>query len=131
MYKKISFDFDETLSLITVQFAARDLVWAGHDVHIVTSRMSNDRAGNPGWNDDIYIVANAVGIKDSNIHFCNLKPKHEFFAEHTDFIAHLDDDPDDINGINFHTDTEAILFVDSIDGACIGNFLAIINDEND
>lgn len=105
---KISFDFDDTLSRPEVQHYAEMFIKDGHEVWIVTSRMSNERAQNPSWNKDLYFVADCVGIE--NIHFCNLQPKHEFF-EDENFDIHLDDDPDDVEGINLHTDTQAFLYV--------------------
>lgn len=126
---KISFDFDDTLSTRRVQLFALSCKRKGHDVHIVTSRMSNERAGNPNWNDDLYIVADVVEIPKENIHFCNLKPKHEFFLENSDFDAHLDDDPDDIQGINYHCETTAgVLFVDNIKDTSFKILEGLLND---
>lgn len=116
---KFSFDFDDTLSNTKVQRFANLCIKAGHDVHIVTSRMSNERSGRSTWNDDLFLVAAECGITDENIHFCNLKPKHEFFLENPDFSFHLDDDKDDVDGINFHckSNTIAIHFVDTFTDA--------------
>lgn len=114
---KISFDFDETLSCTNVQMYAHMCVKSEHDVHIVTSRMSNERAGNPSWNDDLYMVASQIGIPEENIHFCNLSPKYKFFLDNPDFLFHLDDDKDDVDGINFHKEdpngTIGVFFVNT------------------
>lgn len=124
---KISFDFDDTLSQRRVQHFALSCKRKGHDVHIVTSRMSNDRAGNPSWNDDLFAVAGVLEIPDENIHFCNLKPKHEFFKENNNFIVHLDDDPDDVQGINHHCNTtKGVLFVDNIKDTSFKEFEQVI-----
>lgn len=111
---KISFDFDDTLSEPNVQRYAHMLVMAGYDIYITTSRMSNERAANPSWNADLEMVADVVGIPPENIHYCNLTPKHDFFKKNDDFVLHLDDDMDDVDGINYHCKiTKGILFVDT------------------
>ena len=110
---KISFDFDDTLSNIRVQHLAYQFIQAGMDVHIVTSRMSNKLAGNPSWNADIELIASTLNIPEEKTHFCNLRPKYEFFKENPDFLCHLDDDLEEVQEINLHTDTKSILFVDS------------------
>lgn len=127
---KISFDFDDTLSTHAVQRFARMCVKSGFDVHVVTSRMSNERAQNPGWNDDLFIVTNMLNIPDENVHFCNLKPKHVFFLENPDFKVHLDDDSDEVDSIKHHcSDTQAVLFVDTIDDVCIHKMKALMYKE--
>lgn len=120
---KISFDFDDTLSNVTVQRYAHMFVKSGHDVHIVTSRMSVERSGNPNWNDDLFLVADSVGISRDNIHFCNLKPKDKFFQDHNDFLFHLDDDSGDVGIINNNTDVKGVLFVDTHDNSVIKSLI--------
>lgn len=124
--QKISFDFDDTLSKPSVQRFVYALVKEGHDVHIVTSRMSNERAGNSSWNDDLYIVADSVGIPEENIHFCNLSPKDKFFKRNTEFLFHLDDDPDEVGIINLNTDTKGVLFVETFDNKVIKDLIKLI-----
>ncbi len=53
---RISFDFDDTLSLPSVQKVAKDLIRVGFDVIIVTSRRSDSE------NSDIQEVAQDLGI---------------------------------------------------------------------
>lgn len=108
--KKVSFDFDETLDNLHVQEYAAKLVRKGYDVHILTSRMPSDA---PGWqwsNNDLFKVAKRLGIKKSNIHFTSFTPKHIFFENHKDFIFHLDNDDNEINGINEHTKVVGVLY---------------------
>ena len=94
---KVSFDFDETLDKSHVQKYAKTLIEKGVDVHIVTSRMSDDKMFPIiGWNTDLYEVANAIGIKRENIHFTNGSWKYEFFFKNSDFLWHLDNDFDEI-----------------------------------
>ncbi len=108
---KCSFDFDDTLSRVDVQRFAKSLIKEGHQIWIVTSRMSNERASNDSWNDDLFMVAESLGI--TNYHFCNLQPKRLFFKDH-DFAFHLDDDIDDVQDINRNTNTTAVHFVPTI-----------------
>ncbi len=53
---RISFDFDDTLSLPSVQKVAKELITLGFDVIIVTSRKSH------GENSDLEEVAQDLGI---------------------------------------------------------------------
>ncbi len=53
---RISFDFDDTLSLPSVQKVAKELIELGFDVIIVTSRRSD------GENSDIQEVARGLGV---------------------------------------------------------------------
>ena len=108
---RVSFDFDDTLDRPDVQHFAEQLHKAGYQVWIVTSRTSNERAGNDTWNNDLFFVAECLGIK--NIHFCNLQPKRKFF-EDNDFLFHLDDDIDDVQDISRNTDTPAVHFIPTI-----------------
>lgn len=123
---KISLDFDDTLSNLRVQHLAYALVKAGIDVHIVTSRMSTERAGNPNWNVDLELIAGMLEIPMEKVHYCNLKPKFKFFQENEGFVLHLDDDQDEVDGINLHSNTEAILFVDSIFDVSLKRFNELI-----
>lgn len=126
---KISFDFDDTLSNVTVQRYVDMFVKSGHDVHIVTSRMSAERSGSSNWNDDLMLVAKSLSISTENIHFCNLKPKDRFFKENNDFLFHLDDDPDDVDIINLNTDVKGILFVDTHNNIVMKEIIKLINGE--
>jgi hypothetical protein len=53
---RISFDFDDTLSLPSVQKVAKELITLGFDVIIVTSRRSD------GENSDIQEVSQDLGV---------------------------------------------------------------------
>jgi len=103
---KISFDFDSTLSRHDVQRFAKELVQQGHEVWIVTSRISNEQSkieySNNYTLDRIYKsnkklfrVADNVGIPRSNIQFMNFQLKSEFITD-KGFAFHLDDDPDEL-----------------------------------
>lgn len=110
--KKISFDFDGTLSLLSVQKYAKELIDNGYDVHIVTSRYENIENYFPViWKDgnfDIINIANKLGIDSKNIHFTNMKEKYHFFIENKGFLWHLDDDSIELKKINKYTKTVGI-----------------------
>jgi len=106
--KKVSFDFDSTLSRTHVQDFARSLVNKGYEIWIVTSRFEDcDNYNFKTNNDDLFEVAKDVGIPKSQIQFMNMEDKYEFFLD-KDFIFHLDDDWVEINMINSKTNTQGI-----------------------
>lgn len=104
MKKKISFDFDGTLSEGNVIDYARELMLDPTvEVHIVTARMEGD------YNDDLFDLAANIGIKEKNIHFTNFEYKGaRFFKEHTDYLWHLDDNFFELEWINTYTPVVAI-----------------------
>jgi hypothetical protein len=95
--KKVSFDFDGTLSRTDVQSFAKSLVENGHDVWIVTSRIATEPALKKGWhwierqNEELYDVAKKCGIPKDKI----------VFTEHVDKIVFLKD-----KGFTFHLDDD-------------------------
>ena len=86
---KCSFDFDSTLSILSVQKVARELVKRGVEVWIVTSRVS-ERWGLPHWNNDLYAVAKECGIKKEHIYFTEGSDKW-IYLNRNGFLFHLDD----------------------------------------
>lgn len=107
---KVSFDFDSTLSRKDIQTYAQELVDRGLEVWIITSRFEyTDSSGNKCDNSDLFEVANKVGIKKGNIHFCNMEDKAEFIKDRKGYIWHLDDDIVELYYINTETDTVGIL----------------------
>lgn len=101
--RKISIDFDGTLSRKDVQNYAKFVMDNGIDVWIVTSRLHEKNADNLQWNDDLYEVAENLGIPKSKIHFMNYSiffdDKSYFLKDH-DFVLHLDDIFTESNSIN-------------------------------
>ena len=106
MYK-VSFDFDGVLDREDVQKYARSLVDNGFEVWICTSRLRDKDSPNSMWNEDIYKVANYIGIDKNHIKFCGLADKYKFFMK-KDFVFHLDDDLEEVNLINKYTNTIGI-----------------------
>jgi hypothetical protein len=107
MIKKVSVDFDLTLSEESVQVYIRDLVKRGIIVWIVTARYDDKQAGNTYQNADLYRIAKKVGIPIKHIKFMNMVPKWKFIRnEH--FIWHLDDDNFELQEVARNTKTKAI-----------------------
>ena len=103
---KVSFDFDSTLSRPDVQRFAKWCVAEGHEVWIVTSRISDERAREEYTcnytldhifksNRKLFRVADNVGIKREHIIFCNFTMKIDSI-EGKGFAFHLDDDSDEL-----------------------------------
>ena len=99
MNKKVSFDFDNTLTIDSVEDFAKRLVEDGHEVWIVTSR---SHADDLVYNGDLYDCAERIGIKKENIHFCYSKNKSEFLKD-KGFLWHLDDDVIELSFIRSDT----------------------------
>ena len=104
--KKVSFDFDDTLSYEEVQEYAKSLIEQGIDVHIVTSRYEDVTRYpfNISNHDDLNTVATKLGIDLDNIHFTNMENKYHFFQKNSDFIWHLDNDEVEISLMKWHKD---------------------------
>jgi len=108
--KKCSFDFDDTLDRHDVQVFASSLVDKGYDVWIVTSRYNTEGALINGWpwieaqNEELFKVADYVGIKRDNIVFTDHEDKINYLAG-KGFIFHLDDSADELMRIYESDDT--------------------------
>ena len=110
MSKKVSFDFDGTLSRQEVQDYAKSLINKGINVFIVTARFNELRKGvykqNP-TNDDLWEVCKKVGIPERNVIFCNMEDK-SFYLMDSEVKFHLDDCWVTIKEINENTKVPAI-----------------------
>jgi len=101
---KVSFDFDGTLSRKDVQNFATTLIQSGVEVWIVTSRIATEPALKKGWhwierqNQELYDVAEKVGVKKENIVFTEFVDKIKFLKDKS-FIFHIDDDVDELMAI--------------------------------
>jgi len=84
---RISFDFDGTLSLPSVQKVAKELIEYGFDVIIVTSRKSD------GENSDIQEVAQDLGIDLVFYTEYNLKFS---YLHHLTCDVHIDNDRNEL-----------------------------------
>jgi hypothetical protein len=93
---KISFDFDSTLECEEMQELAIKFIASGADVFITTSR-TDYHEGLKIPNNDLFEVADRIGIKKENITFTKFKHKYKFTK---DFDIHYDDDEIEIDNIN-------------------------------
>lgn len=102
--KKISFDFDHTMTRNDVRSIAEHLISVGYEVWIVTSRYDDETGKENHWNwiptqnEKVFKTAEELGIPIDRIKFTNMIPKIEFL-EGKDFIAHFDDDVDELVAI--------------------------------
>ena len=110
--KKVSFDFDGTLSKNKVQQYAKMLIKEGVECWIVTSRMGFGKEPQPNWNDDLFEIAKEIGIPKEHIHFCCMDNKANFLNG-KGFIWHLDDDLIELSFIKTDSDCKPI--------SCFGN----------
>jgi hypothetical protein len=114
---KVSFDFDSTLSLPSVQKFAKELLDMGIEVWVVTSRMKKWYGGVVGGtmgeigNDDLFEVTDKIGISRDNIHFTEMADKWEFLKD-KGFLFHLDDDCIELELLEENTDVVPICHYD-------------------
>jgi hypothetical protein len=99
----VTFDFDSCLSRPDVQEYAAQLIAEGVNVWIVTSRF-DDLHVHLQWqgleygNNDLFRVADKLGITRDKIRFTNMVSKSMFLIN-TKVIWHLDDDNIELNEI--------------------------------
>jgi len=97
---KISFDFDDCLDdNLHIQSLAKILVNAGVDVFILTAREKTYIR-----NDDLFKLADKIGIKRENIIFACMTDKHLLMQSH-DIELHFDDNADTVDRINRYFDS--------------------------
>jgi hypothetical protein len=91
---KVSIDFDGTLSHTVVEKFAERLLKLGVDVWICTLRFDDTHKDSSLYhnNDEIFAVAERLGIPRNKVVFTNYQDKDTFFKDHPDFVWHLDDD---------------------------------------
>jgi heterodisulfide reductase subunit A-like polyferredoxin len=99
---KISYDFDDTLSTIKGQEMAINDIKNGNEVLILTARQERDK-------EEVYQIADKIGINHSNIHFTNGKDKWSFVIR-LNIDRHYDNNQEQIDKINKLTTAEGILF---------------------
>lgn len=118
--RKVSFDFDGTLSRESVQKYAKELVDKGFEVWIVTARFDSVESYTKEFTEkygivdiekehkSLFDVADKCGIPREQIKFTNMELKKDFFMENSDFMWHLDDDWIELRTINTYTRVRAI-----------------------
>jgi hypothetical protein len=110
--RKVAFDFDSTLDRESVQKYATELINSGdYEVWIVTSRPEVYTA--KGWknfspdNDDLFKVADELGISRDHIHFTGYGLKSDFLIT-KGFVFLLDDDHVELKAVMSETACVAI-----------------------
>ena len=115
---KVSFDFDGTLEICSVQEYASELLKEGIEVWVVTSRFGDQELYQKFFqtttkvdltNNDLRSITDKIGIPEERIHFTNMRDKWEFI-ENRGFVWHLDDDWIENEMINSRTLTKGIDF---------------------
>ena len=92
---KISFDYDDTLSLDKIQDLAMSLIDAGHNVWVITSRFET----NSSMNADLFYVCGLIGIPKHKVIFTDGGLKCNEYARGS-FDMHYDDDWEEVLHIN-------------------------------
>ena len=91
---RISIDYDNCLSQPKVQELAKQLIAQGHEIFILTSRFDSIRRlkfPDLASNEDLYKIAEEVGIKPYRTAFTNQQKKWIWLLE-TGIKLHIDDD---------------------------------------
>ena len=100
--KKVSFDFDDTLSTQKGQELATRLMNEGKTIYIVTRRQSS-------MGREVYNVADKLNIPHSRVYFTNGKMKWETIKR-LKIGTHYDNNQEEIDLINKNTDAKGIKF---------------------
>jgi len=107
MNKRVSFDFDDTLTREDVQEYAKELISKGVEVFVVTKRYDELHkhlwADNP-TNDDLWEVTNRLGIPERNVIFTNVQPKSKVLLG-SNVLWHLDDTVEVLHDIHRNSET--------------------------
>jgi len=90
---KISFDFDGTLTEVSIQETARTFIGGGHDVWIITARTDCN------YNLDLDRVCEFIGLSRDKVIFTNGDLKFTEY-EKGNFELHYDDEWDEVLNIN-------------------------------
>lgn len=93
---RVSVDFDSTLTMQHVEDFVKSLLHKGIEVHITTSRfeVGEKKFISKTHNDDLFKIADKLGIPKEHIHFTNMEDKWTYLDG---FIWHLDDDWIELN----------------------------------
>lgn len=98
--KKVSFDFDDTLSTLKYQELATKLMNEGKTIYIITRRQSS-------MSGEVFKVADKLNIPRSRVYFTNGKMKWET-VKRLNIGTHYDNNQDEIDLINKNTDARGI-----------------------
>lgn len=101
---KVSFDFDGTLSTEYVQEYAKELIDAGHEVWVVTTRYDENHKHRYELNptlDDLWEVVDNLGIPRHRVRFTCMDFKN-IYLDGTSFLWHLDDNEEEFSQARIH-----------------------------
>lgn len=99
---RISFDFDGVLSTPRGRKLAQLVIEGGATVYIITARMRSQ-------SEDVYRVADDLGIKRERVIFTNNRDKWHVMAQYR-IGTHYDDNAEQITKINEKTQTKGVQF---------------------
>jgi len=99
---KISFDFDETLTLALYRARAKQLIEQGKTVYIITRRQEDFHP------EQVYNIADEIGIPQSRVYFTNGEMKWKTIKR-LNIAEHYDNNPDEIKLIQENTDAKTHL----------------------
>jgi HK97 family phage prohead protease len=99
---KISFDFDDTLTIALYRARAKQLIERGKTVYIITRRQENF---NP---EQVYNVADEIEIPHSRVYFTNGEMKWKTI-KNLNIAIHYDNNPDEIKLIEENTECKTYL----------------------
>jgi hypothetical protein len=91
--KRISFDFDSTLSEVHIQLIAKSFINIGIEVFVITSRCSN------GVNKDLFEIVDKLGISRNKVILTKGSFKWRKIKE-LNIDLHFDDVPEECESIN-------------------------------
>lgn len=110
---KVSFDFDGTLSESHVQEYAKQLIEAGHEVWVVTTRWDENHKHRYELNptlDDLWDVVDNLGIPRHRVRFTCMSWKWTYL-DGTHFTWHLDDNREEFSQARMHGCTVPMISV--------------------
>lgn len=111
--KVVSIDFDDTLSTTRGMEMAKKLIDDGVDLHIVTRRNKNE-------SEEVYKIAEELGIPQGKVHFTEGKLKWETIKE-LGVEEHIDNSSDEIKAIEVNLpDVKAVKFSEAFT-KCVEN----------
>lgn len=129
--KKVSFDFDETLSKPSIQEYAKQLIQNGVDVCVITSRFSDEKLKlqwekennieiGYDWNDnvDLFEIVDSIGLPRDKVIFTEFKWKYNVIKDIPELLWHLDDSRSEVKRLNENTKTIGIVCFDSWKNKC-------------
>jgi hypothetical protein len=99
-HKRISFDFDDTLTTAKGQDMARRFLAANDEIFIITARTQSN--GGP-----VYEIAQKLGIKKENVYFTAGKHKY-ILVNKLRIDKHIDNNTEELQLIRENSEAEAI-----------------------